>query len=216
MKCHRAGLTFGLLGTALLLLTLAAGCGGRLSLTGGSVPIGTSKLRGVVVRADDNNQAVAGAPVTLTIGDRHSTVVSDLSGKFDFGPIIGGEYACEIHPPAGSDLRDDWIWYFNLPDDTPAQMVAALWPAGFNPSVVKRVEITPDQYTMRLGETIRFVPTAYDENDQPLSVRPSLMIQGDLGELAAGGQFTALKVGEGRMIAWVNGKFAVAQVKIIP
>jgi hypothetical protein len=199
------------------LLAAIAGCGGGgLSLTGGSVPIGTSKLRGVVVRADDINQPVPGAALTLSVGDKQSTDVSDQAGSFDFGSIVGGQYSCAIEPPSGSGLRDAWVWYFSLPDDTPAQMVAALWPAGFDPNTVKRVSITPDQYTLRVGETIRFVPTAYDSDDQPLSIRPSLLLEGDLGTLAVGGQFTAAKVGQGEIIAWLNGRFAVAQVKVIP
>jgi hypothetical protein len=216
VKRHRKGAALISLGVTALLLGIVAGCGGRLSLTGGSVPIGTSKLRGVVVRADDINQTAEGAPVTLSIDDKQSTVTSGQDGTFDFGSIIGGRYACEIDPPVGSGLRNGWVWYFDLPDDTSAQMVAALWPSGFDPNVVTRVTISPDQHTMRVGETIRFVPTAYGEQDQPLSVRPSLMIVGDLGDLAAGGLFTATKAGDGKMIAWVNGKFAFAQVKVIP
>src|SRR5436190_1519352 len=50
-------------------LVVVIGCGaGGLGLTGGSVPIGTSRLVGVAVRSDSPATPVANAKVTLQTG----------------------------------------------------------------------------------------------------------------------------------------------------
>ena len=201
----------------LITLMTAGGCGGPQSLTGGSIPIGSSSLLGTVVRADNVSRQVAGVQVTLSMDASHTaTRTTDANGQFVFQQIIGGDYACAITPPAGSDLGQNWVWVFNLPDSTRAQIVAAVWPRSFNAYQVNSVALTPTQTTLHVGQSMRFDTSVLNETGQALSMRPSLLLLGDIGDLSADGVLLARTPGHGTLVAWVNGRASTADITVVP
>jgi hypothetical protein len=201
----------------ILALAGVFGCGGTvLSLTGGSVPIGTSRLQGIVVRADNVARPVAGALLTLRRGSNSSQIAADSQGHFDFGPIAGGDMDCAIQPLPGQGLRTGWDWYFHLPENTGAQLIAALPTYAQDLTAVDHVTLSPTQTVLQRGDWTRFIATAYDHNNAALPLTPSLLLRGDVGTLYADGAFQATKPGSASITAWVNGKEVTAQITVQP
>lgn len=208
----------------LVSLAVVVGCGGSLSLTGGSVPIGTSRLKGIVVRADNVLQPVADATLALTLltdksqraTPNASKITTDLQGRFDFGPITGGRFSCAIQPLSLTGLDLNWNWFFELPEGTSAQMIAALWPDWFDPHTVRRVTLAPDVLRLRVGDTVRLIATAYDEDDRAIPLGVSLMVEGDIGTLQIGGLFHAEKAGRGKVRAWMPNYEVSAEIQVDP
>lgn len=246
---RQRGFRFGL--SLLAALAFLFGCGaglgvGGVSLTGGSVPIGTSRVKGIVLLAENVSQGVSNAtvllayvPTTKASGTRAaedkteerdqlnkkkkddedsggSQGTTPESGEFDSGPIIGGTYVLTISTPFGVDLGKDWAWRFTLPDNSTAWMVAALWPRWFDPTVVDHVALTPDTVTLKVGESARFAGTAYDKNNTAIPLSVSYLLTGDIGVLSADGTFRATRPGSARLTAWMHGAVASAQINVLP
>ncbi len=202
---------------SLCAVVLLLGCGsGPLGLTGGSIPIGTAVLRGVVVRADNITKPVDEANVSLHLGAKHNDSASDPGGKFDLGTVAGGSYSCVVLPPENSDLGKNWNWEFQLAAGVPAQLVAALWPARFDIASVSRVGLAPGSHTLHVGESIRFVATVYGPGGAALNLYPSLLLSGSVATLRTDGTVTATGIGQATLTAWMAGKFYSANISVIP
>ncbi len=203
----------------LLLLAMgvvaAVGCGGA-GITGGSVPIGTSRVRGIVTRADNLSQPVSGAQVRLSIAPFASDRTSDAQGAFDFGRVTEGFFRCAITPPEGSGLSLDWSWDYTVPRDTDMFMIAAVLPSGFDLQRVERVSLTPDSPAIRVGETVRFQATAFDQNDQPIAAAPSLLLQNETGTLRPDGTFIATRTGRSRLFARIGDRSVGVNIEVLP
>lgn len=199
------------------LAAYVSGCGsGKLGLTGGSIPIGTASLRGIVVRADNTSTAVDGASVVLQRGAQHNDRMTDTGGAFDMGSIGGGAATCTVHPPDSAALRQDWQWDLPIPDGAPAELIVALWPQSFDPAKVNSVTLAPGQYSLRVGQPIKVVASAYDKNGVRLNVMPSLLIVGSAATIAPNGAITATSSGHVTVTAWLLGKTASADYAVIP
>ena len=217
----RAGIPARAIRTSVIAGTVAAcmllGCGsGKLGLTGGSIPIGTAALRGVVVRADNVSRPIDGAQVSLRAGARHNDAASDPNGEFDLGSLAAGSFACVVEPPDNSGLRKGWNWDFPLSDNTPGRLVIALWPSAFDPASVGSVGLSPSSYTLRVGESVRFVAAAYDAAGARLAIAPSLLLTGTGATVAPNGMVLATGPGRLTLTAWVAGRFATANILVIP
>jgi hypothetical protein len=203
----------------LLLLAMAVvaviGCGG-LGITGGSVPIGTSRVRGIVTRADNLSQAVANAQVRLSVASFSSDRNTDAQGGFDFGRVTDGYFICSITPPVGSSLRGDWSWDYVVPRDTDLYMIATILPSSFNLQTVKRVALTPDNPRIKAGDSVRFQATVYDQNDQPIAVTPSLLLQNETGTLSPDGTFVATRTGKSKLFARIGDRTVGVNIEVIP
>lgn len=198
-----------------MMAVTAVGCGG-LGITGGSVPIGTSRVRGIVARADNLSQPVVGAQVRLSGAAFASDRTTDAQGAFDFGRVAEGSFRCAITPPEGSGLRPDWSWDYTVPHDTDMFMIAVLLPSGLDPQSVKRISLTPDSPTVRVGETVRFRATAYDQNDQPIATTPSLLLQNETGTLSPDGTFVATRTGRSRLFARIGDRSVGVYIEVLP
>jgi len=216
----RARIRLLAIGCTLLLATifmLAAGCGGGpLGLTGGSIPIGTAALRGVVVRADNITQPLEGAVVTLHTGSLHNDATSDSNGRFDVGQFAGGAFTCTVQPPENSDLSKEWSWDFSLSNGVPGQIVISLWPARFDPDSVGNVTMSPAQYTLHVGDSVRLVANAYDKNGAILLVKPSFLLAGTGATIQPDGTVNATALGSITIYAWMAGKMATTNIAVIP
>lgn len=197
---------------AICLCAILASCGGPTALTGGSVPIGTSRLQGIVVRAEDVTRSVPDTQLTLTRNPYQSLRNSDSQGHFDFGNIIDGYFTCAVKPPSGSGLGENWAWRFYLPPNTNAYLVAAIWPSSFDPTSVRRLTLQPGSITLRPGDSVRFISTAYDQNDNPIPLSMSFLLEGDIGTLSPDGTFQATKAGRGRISIWVTNHTVSADI----
>ena len=196
---------------------ILTGCGsGKLGLTGGSIPIGTSALQGTVVRADNPSIPVESASVTLAKGSQHDDLATDAHGRFDLRDIAGGTLSMSVQASDSEALRPDWRWDLPLPEGAHAQLIVALWPATFDPNSVTAVMVAPPSYTLRVGDTIRFVATAQDLTGEVLSVMPSLLLVGDSALLASNGAVTGAAPGHATLTAWLHGKTAQADITVIP
>lgn len=206
-----------LLLAALVAILLISGCGGGLnSLTGGSIPIGTTLVTGVVIDSNNPTQIVPDTNVVLVINDTFNQDSSDSKGHFDLGTVSAGDYKLNFRPPQGGSGQPTSNWDIRLPDDTRAQIVAAVLPNGFDPSLVDHVKLNPDKITLRVGAGVRFIPSAYDQLGNKLDVTPSLLLVGDVGDLASNGTITAYQAGNAKLTAWLNGKEITADVTVIP
>jgi hypothetical protein len=211
-----------------LLFTALLGCSSGLSITGGSIPIGTIRLRGVVIRADNITQVVPNTPSSLQLDGNLSRATGNDTGRFDYGFIPGGNFTYTIPPPYGSESGKLWQWQFTLlgkldgsplgvpsVDSTNAQLVATVWPRGFDPATVSSVTLAPNGIRMRVGETVRFVATPLDKNAQAIALAPSLLLEGDIGPLTVDGTFQARKPGVGRLTAWMAGQSLTVEIRVL-
>ena len=245
-----------------LFALVVAGCGGMLTgrglnLTGGSVPVGTSKAVVIPDPGDELASQDPAADVTMTLssargasratpGDPNQTQVPDPSPEpspspqpppsSGPGPILpttpGGtpagiyrEYTFENLAPATYDLKvtipdasgiAPYTWTFELPGDSTVRFVAALWPTSFEPDTVGEVQISPRFVTVSPGETVRFFGAATDVMGNGIPHGASFMLLGDTGDLAPKGMFTARRIGKSKLIAWMNGKTATADITVVP
>jgi hypothetical protein len=198
-------------------LVVIIGCGGGLGLTGGSVPIGTSRLAGIAVRGDSLTTPVPNVKVTLQTGSSVATKGTDSSGHFEFSRIAGGGYECTMDSPAGTGLKTGWSWAFDLPEGSAAQLVAALLPASTDSNSVKETDILPAGATMHVGDTVRFVSSSYGEGHSSIAIAPSLLLSGNIGDLSADGTIHATTVGQAKLLSWVNGNdVKVVQINVVP
>ena len=233
-----------------------AGCGGLLTsrglnLTGGSVPVGTSKAAVIVdpgSSADPSLEAtvalvpsLAGSPSRMTTPGPTTPLppVTDPppgGGNPPPGPIFpttpggssvgayreylfdnlpAGPYSLKVSVP-DSAAFSNYEWPFELPGDSMARAVAALLPSTFDADTVGEVQISPLHVTVSPGETVRFFGAATDYLGAQVPHSVSFMLIGDTGELAPRGVFTARRYGKSRLIAWMNGKSAAADITVVP
>ena len=202
-------------GIALVVSLHLFGCGGSLNLTGGSVPIGTSRLAGVVVHAENVTQVVPGVQMTLTRGAQMARRTADAAGQFDFGAVTDGFYTCTAQTPEAG-FGKGWAWPFSLSPHTPAHLVAALWPDWFAPSTIGHVELAPSALTLHVGDRARFVATAYDSQGRAIPLSLSLLLQGNVGEIGPDGSFRAVAPGHARLTTWLPEHVAQAEITVIP
>lgn len=195
---------------------LLYGCGGASSLTGGSIPIGLSRVAGVVTRADNTGTKLAGAPVRLDMLQLSGVQTTDQNGVFDFSRIGAGKYTCVIQPPTGSGLGYGWDWDFTLANSDTVLVVARLWPDTFDVHSVGSVNLGQGDMTIHVGDTVQFLPSALDKNGAPIALVPSLLLDGDIGTLAADGTFHATKVGSGKIAGWMGIYSTAANITVLP
>jgi len=201
---------------ALTALVVALGaCGGRNSLTGGSIPVGRASLKGIVVRAENTNQRVAGATLTLSRDGAVNVAASAADGAFDFGRLAAGRFSCRIDPPVAAFL-DEWKWDFDIEDDQAAYLIAALWPKDFNLSTITGVTLAPATASARVGETLAFTLAVVDLSGRPAAIRPSLLLLGDVGELSPDGRLKATRPGTALLVAWLDRHAAVSRITVNP
>jgi hypothetical protein len=157
---------------------------------------------------------VVDTPITLTLGTNFERGSTDLSGEFDFGKVIGGEYVLSVTPARGSDLQDVWSWRFVLPVDAVVQLYASVWPQNLDTTTIDTVTLAPPVISLRKGETIRFVAAAKDKDGVALPYAPSLLLVGEVGRLLPEGTFTAEHAGTATLTAWMAGKQTTATIEV--
>jgi hypothetical protein len=195
---------------------LAAGCGSHgLGLTGGSIPIGTARLQGRAVRADDITRPVANASVVLSVGEASAEARTDSEGRFSFERIAGGTYLCTIVPANGATLRP-WSYYFQFPDGARAQLTAGILPSTVDPASIAQVRIVPGHPTVSVGNSVQITAQALDRNGQVMSVRGSLLLVGDLGDMGPDGTLHATKSGSATLVAWAGNSMTIETVTVVP
>ncbi len=180
--------------------------------------------------ASTSGQAGADQPVkglSASAGVRDTTTTSngtgllqggqqtDLNGNFNLGFSQAGDFVFKVIPPQ-ADLTHNYAWPLTLTDHLDVQVVAALWPTSFDPSIVQSVKMPVDQVTMHIGDTIRFDPFALDKNGNMIPLSLSLMATGGLGTLGSDGTFSASTAGTGQMIGWIGGHSATTQIRVVP
>ncbi len=201
--------------TCLAVLSLG-GCGGPLSITGGSVPIGSARVLGRVVRADNVNSPVAGALVVLAQGAYRSERSTSPDGAFDFGGVKPGPFACSVKPPDGTGLSATWAWRFELGEAKSAKLVAAVPPKAHEGFVAGNVTVNPPGASIAVGETLRFSAIGYDAAGLPAPFRPAILLEGDVGTLDSDGFFHAVKPGTGLIRAIIGSASAAATIRVTP
>jgi hypothetical protein len=84
-------------------------------------------------------------------------------------------------------------------------------------STVARIEVSPVQATMRVGDVTAFEATAYDDGDVPVEgFVCGWELDGPIGTLDAGGHLTATAEGQGTVRAVHKGLTASASVEVLP
>jgi hypothetical protein len=63
---------------------------------------------------------------------------------------------------------------------------------------------------------VRFIGTAYDQNDNPIPLAMSYLLEGDVGTLSPDGTFQATKAGRGRISVWVTNHTLSADIFVQP
>ena len=239
---------FSYVSIALAAAVVLSGCGGLLTtrglnLTGGSVPVGTSKAAIIVDTGSAFSESPA-AQVTMTLNILTSRSVpgtgtpetpiplpppdsailvpvnptGTLVGKFReylFDNLPAGRYTLTISIP-NDDTFGAFEWSFDLPAATTARAVASLLPKSFDPTAVTDVAVTPRYVNASIGESVQFMGVAAADSGQLIPYPVSYMLMGDTGELAPSGLFTARRAGNSQLTAWMNGKSATAYMTIVP
>ena len=182
------------------------GCGAStLSLTGGSIPIGTASIRGVVVRADAASQVLSGASVLLSYESNGTgSTDSNRSGGFAFTNIGAGSYWCTLSGQISSGYAQQMRWPINVATGTTVQVLARALPTNFDATQVKQIALTTKNITMHVGDSTMLAAVATGSQGQPLTVQPTIQVLGGLGTLAADGTFTATATGTTRVEAWLD------------
>jgi len=200
---------------AAVALLAVVGCGGHLALTGGSIPIGTSRLQGIVVRAENVSIPLSGARLALQSDGKITYRESDPKGRFDFGNVPGGLYLCTVQPGSISGAGAGWAWFFTLSEDTSGYMICSVWPKLFNTASVDRVVLEPPEVKLKVGESVRFASSAFDKTGKVIPFRPSLLLEGGVGTLSVDGTFYANRRGKARVIAWMAGKAIQSTIEVV-
>jgi hypothetical protein len=192
------------------------GCGGGpLALTGGSIPIGVSRLQGVAVRADDIGRPISGASVVLSRGNQSGNTFTDSEGRFTFERIAGGNYLCTIFPPEGSGVQP-WSFNIQFPEGARAQLLARMLPSGADPASIQGVRIVPEGYSLNVGESVRFSAQAFNLANDVLNIRGSLLLVGDVGHFDADGTLVATMPGEAMLVGWAGDHVKTVEVRVVP
>lgn len=196
---------------------LLPGCGGATGITGGSVPLGRSRLQGQIVRADNILAGIAEVPYTLTLGASFVNGKSTYEGGFDFNNVAGGSYVFAIRPDRGTDLTPNgWVWRFTVPEGEASTLIAAVWPKWFDPLKVTNMELAPSSIRLKVGQSVRFVTNVYNENSVIVPIYPSMLLTGDIGTLEPEGTFRAAKPGNGTVTVWLPNNERTAAIEVAP
>jgi hypothetical protein len=193
-------------------MALLPGCGGLLAFSGGSVPIGKTRVFGTVVRSDNPLQAVSNARVTLVssaIGSEPQSfqTLSAPDGRFDFPAIPLGAPTGNIQvtvDPQDASLHPQQV-HFLAADKRNANLIVALAPTSFDLSTVSAVAVTPNKVTIRTDVTTQLTATIRDKDNNPLPLVPTLLFDGNVGTISSDGTFYSTGLGSGTVIAlWYN------------
>lgn len=200
-----------LLGLCALLVGLH-GCGGISALSGGSIPIGLTRVYGKVVRADNpliplSNASVSLVSPSVSADKGNFKVNTDANGKFDFPNIPLGAASDIVKvsvEPNNSSLRATQLT-FATADKSASNLIVAVPPANFDVSQVAGVVISPTNIKVRTDVTTQLTVRVVNSAGQPLPVVPSLLFNGTTGTLGTDGTFFSTGIGTGSIIAiWSN------------
>jgi hypothetical protein len=205
-------------GLALALLATLAGCGGN-GFTGGGVPIGKSRLKGLVLSAESPRTPVPNALITVRArsGSNVFTIqrLTDTLGVFDIADIPTNEVTGEVEvsvTPENPALRSQQV-AFLLSNGRTASLIVSLPRFSYDIAQEMTLRFSPPQATIQPGQSIRFDAQVRDRNGNELPLEPTLLFSDDFGTLNPDGTFRASSAGTGEVFAfWYNAQRAAASV----
>jgi len=195
----------------LLSFPLLSGCGGGggLSLTGGSVPVGT--VRGAVTLPSRAGMPGANIPVVLrdSQGKNHQKD-TDSQGMFVFSNVPVGPAVITANPHGGHMARSMTV-EVEVEENGEVEIEFALSPESDTDDVDK-VTLSPASVQVTVGDTVQF--TALLEGDDENDDRVSWVVEGGIGTIDESGRFTATRQGMGRIKAYADEAVGVATVVV--
>jgi hypothetical protein len=201
-----------------LLLLPALGCGNGIS--GGSIPPGGSRFVGRVFQAEDPTQPLVNATVIVKAtppGQTTQTLqtTTDAQGDFAFAQVptgqTSGRVAVSIQPSDANTLPLNWS--FQMTNNRPVTLLAALPPATYDVQIGTSVDIVPSIVNVQVGDAVPITAQVRDSSGHVLPVEPSLLFDGDVGIINPDGSFTITQKGSGTVVAfWYGGVTFSAQL----
>jgi hypothetical protein len=187
---------------------------------------GDNTVRAQVAKLDAVQRTVVGnTPVALQLRPHTATV--EMLGSVQFRAQVVDELgnAADVVPTwkvvgdSGTMNADGTYTAARLGHDVVLATFAGL-NAGAQLEVIPGkaavVEITPKKVTVVSGMTQQFEATAYNAHRYALDIPPTWKVHNDIGTVDRSGLFTALKAGEGAVVATVDEITGRAQVTVTP
>ncbi len=210
----------------------AAGCGGGLGsiasgITGGSVPIGPTRVAGEAALATQPAQPVVGAQVVVT--DATATeqrAVTDSSGQFALASAAPGPATLRVSAKGVRPLELP----LNIPSSGVARVALALIPSDVTPGEVQSFTVDHQGIEAQVGEVVRIHsmrqfgpghdPGSGPGQGPPPDLTPSWVVEGGVGIIRHGGPgdalFEATQVGTGRIIITLGDRQITIPVTVTP
>ncbi len=199
-RSHRRAAILLLSGALLALLAvLLQACGsiGSTSFTGGGVPIGGSRVFGRVVSASNTSISLSNVSVRIKATpdggtERDLQTTTDGGGAFNFSNVLpgfsNGTLVVTATPPDPTYQVQEIA--LRVPNGHTEQMILTLAPAQFDNTTAKTVQIAIASPALPSGVSVQVQAVVRDAAQKILPVKPSLVFDGNFGNLAADGTFT--------------------------
>lgn len=193
----------------IVLVPFLLGCGG--DLTGGSVPIGPSGLKGTVFQSSDTSSPVPGATVVLTTSQGQALeTTSDQQGEFSFEEVPPGLATLVVVPPHATSLLPTSLTV-EVTAGTVASSAVALEPS--DPSIsVSGVTVLPSNAVVQEGGSLHF--EAKITGSGVTGLAPTWEVRGGIGRIAPDGTLVATQKGHGQVAASLRGVRGSASVRV--
>ncbi|HEY7712475.1 MAG TPA: Ig-like domain-containing protein, partial [Candidatus Entotheonella sp.] len=89
-------------------------------------------------------------------------------------------------------------------------------PVSVTPGNLARIDITPTEATLQAGNILKFQAKGFDAYDNEVSIEPVWRVTESIGEIHEAGEFRALRVQQGEVIATAGGVSGSVQVAVEP
>lgn len=204
-------------------LLAAAGCGDTgltgASITGGSVPIGPTRVAGEAALATSPDEPVVGAEVSVTDSSGTTrTATTDTAGEFSVAGAAAGPAAVHVSAPGMRPLDLN----VNIPPNGTAQLALALVPSDVQEPDVQSLTADHQGIQAKVGDIVRIRATqkfGLGPGGMPSQeMSPSWVVEGGVGEIRHGGPgdalFVATQAGTGRILITSGARQIIIPVTV--
>ena len=183
----------------LLLAAMLAACGtlGSNSFSGGGVPIGGSRVFGRVVSAINTTMSLPNVAIQIQATPdggiaRNLQTTTGPDGSFNFSDVLPGFSNGTLQvtaTPADPGYQAQQI-AFTVANGHTVQMIVTLPPTSFDNKTANSVLLTLASPAIPSGSSVQLQAIVRDLAGKPLRVQPTLVFDGNFGNLEPDGTFT--------------------------
>ncbi len=193
-----------------------------------AVKAGSAKVvaRHENVTADADVQVIAAEVAYLKIVPEEMSLMAGEKiqlkalGEDRFGNVVDARVVWSLSDPSLGSISSDHV--FTAQKQGRGYVTAAsrnivdLAPVEVKAGPMVTIQIQPDDLTVEAGKKVSFEAIGLDVSGNPLEIQPEWSVDEPLGLIEQNGDFTAGKVGTGKLTASFDGVQGTAQIKVQP